>query len=71
MERKEKVIISRAPDYNSKTIAKIIRNDRNEFGLDSKARRQITIKPNVDVAHDKVAPSAFTRIEFLEGLLDG
>lgn len=69
MKRIEKVIIRRAPDYNSKTISKIIKEGLNEFGLGSKACGQITIKPNVVVAHDKVAPSAFTRPEFLDGLL--
>lgn len=69
MRRKEKVIIRRAPDYNSKTITKIIREGLNEFGLSPKDYRRITIKPNVVMAHHKVAPHAFTRPEFLDGLL--
>ncbi len=69
MRKKEKVIVRRAPDYNPDVIKKIIQEGLGEFGLDSKAKERITIKPNVVMAHHKVAPSAFTRPEFLDGLL--
>lgn len=69
MRKKEKVIVRRAPDYNPDTIKKIIKEGLSEFGFSPKAKERITIKPNVVMAHHKVAPSAFTRREFLDGLL--
>jgi uncharacterized protein (DUF362 family) len=69
MRKKEKVIVRRAPDYNSDTIKKIIQEGLSEFGFSPKVKERITIKPNVVMAHHKVAPSAFTRPEFLDGLL--
>lgn len=69
MRKKEKVIIRRSPDYNPEIIKEIIQKGLEEFGLTSKAKGRITIKPNVVMAHHKIAPSAFTRTEFLEGLL--
>ena len=69
MRKKEKVIVRRAPDYNPENIKKIIQEGLSEFGLNSRAKERITIKPNVVMAHHKIAPSAFTRPEFLDGLL--
>jgi len=69
MKAKEKVIIRRADDYNVENIKKIIREGLKEFGLASKIQGRVTIKPNVVMAHPKIAPSAFTRSEFLDGLL--
>ena len=69
MRKKEKVIVRRSPDYNPEIIKKIVQEGLSEFGLSSKAKGKITIKPNVVMAHHKVAPSAFTRPEFLDGLL--
>jgi len=68
MKNKKKVLIRRAPEYNIESIKKILREGLEEFGLGSKVRGQITIKPNVVFAHAKIAPSAFTRPEFLQGL---
>lgn len=69
MSRKEKVILRRTPDYNPEIIKKIIQEGLSDFGLSSKLHGRITIKPNVVMAHHKIAPSAFTRTEFLDGLL--
>lgn len=69
MSKKKKVIIRRSPDYNPEIIKKIVQEGLSEFGLSSKAKEKITIKPNVVMAHHKIAPSAFTRPEFLDGLL--
>ncbi len=69
MRKKEKVIIRRSPDYNPEIIKKIVQEGLSEFGLSSKAKGKITIKPNVVMAHHKIAPSAFTRPEFIDGLL--
>jgi hypothetical protein len=69
MRNKEKVIIRKAFDYNPETIKKIIQDGIEDFGLAPQIKGRITIKPNVVMAHPKVAPSAFTRAEFLDGLL--
>ena len=69
MRNKEKVIIRKAPDYNPETIKKIIQEGIEDFGLAPQIKGRITIKPNVVMAHPKLAPSAFTRPEFLDGLL--
>lgn len=69
MSSKKKVIIRKSPQYEAKTIEKIIREGLKEFDLSPKIKGKITIKPNVVMAHSKVAPSAFTRPEFLQGLL--
>lgn len=69
MRNKEKVIIRKAPDYNPEVIKKIIHEGIEDFGLAPQIKGRITIKPNVVIAHPKVAPSAFTRAEFLDGLL--
>ena len=69
MRSKEKVIIRKSPQYDPIAIEKIIREGLEEFGLGPKIGGKITIKPNVVMAHPKVAPSAFTRPEFLQGLL--
>lgn len=69
MEKKEKVILRRVADYDPAVIQKVIREGLDEFGLTEEVRGRITIKPNVVMAHPKVAPSAFTRSEFVDGAL--
>jgi uncharacterized protein (DUF362 family) len=69
MSSKQKVLIRKCPQYDPQAIGKIIREGLEEFDLGLKIQGQITIKPNVVVAHSKVAPSAFTRHEFIDGLL--
>jgi uncharacterized protein (DUF362 family) len=69
MGGKERVLLRRAEIYNPVTIASIIKDGLHEFGLTSRVRGKVTIKPNVVMAHHKVAPSAYTRPEFLDGLL--
>ena len=69
MKEKAKVILRRADAYDPSAIAKIIGNGLAEFGLARRIQGKITIKPNVVMAHHKVTPSAYTRPEFLDGLL--
>ena len=69
MRRKERVLIRNCPQYDPQAIGKIIREGLEEFGFGHKIQGKITIKPNVVVAHPKIAPSAFTRHEFIAGLL--
>jgi len=66
---KEKVILRRVDSYNPSDIARIIKEGVQEFNLAPKCKGQITIKPNIVMAHHKVTPSAFTRSEFFDGLL--
>jgi len=69
MRTQEKVILRNVSTYNPETIKKIIQEGLQDFGLDSRIKGNITIKPNVVMAHSKIAPSAFTRTEFLDGLI--
>jgi uncharacterized protein (DUF362 family) len=65
---KPRVIIRRAPAYDPAVISRLVREGLEELGLAPRVRGRVTIKPNVVMAHSTVAPSAFTRPEFLEGL---
>lgn len=69
MAAKPKVILRRAESYDPVAIARIIEDGLDEFGLSPRIRGKVTIKPNVVMAHHKVMPSAYTRPEFLDGLL--
>jgi uncharacterized protein (DUF362 family) len=69
MKERAKVILRRADAYDPAALAKIIGAGLDEFGLAPRVRGKITIKPNVVMAHHKVTPSAYTRPEFLDGLL--
>jgi uncharacterized protein (DUF362 family) len=69
MSRKEKVIIRRCPEYDPAVIPRIIEEGLAELGLLPRIQGRITLKPNVVMAHHKVAPSGYTRPEFLDGLL--
>jgi uncharacterized protein (DUF362 family) len=66
---KEKVYLRSIPDYDPPRIKKVIQDGLAEFGLSETHHSNITIKPNVVMAHHKIAPSAFTRSEFLDGLI--
>lgn len=69
MPGKEKVILRRADGYDPSLISSTIREGIEELGLADGIQGRITIKPNVVMAHPKVTPSAYTRPEFLDGLL--
>jgi uncharacterized protein (DUF362 family) len=69
MSAKPRVILCRAESYDPAAIAKIIQEGLDDFGLSRRVRGRVTIKPNVVMAHHKVTPSAYTRAEFLDGLL--
>jgi hypothetical protein len=68
MGGREKVIIRRADHYDPAAIARIIKEGLEDFGLTSRIRGRVTVKPNVVMAHHQVTPSAYTRPEFLDGL---
>ncbi len=66
---REKVYLRAVPDYNPSRIKQVIQEGLAEFGLTGSHHSDITIKPNVVMAHHRIAPSAYTRSEFLDGLI--
>jgi uncharacterized protein (DUF362 family) len=69
MSGKARVILRRVPEYDPARIRQVIREGIEELGLAGRVRGRITVKPNTVMAHPKLTPSAFTRAEFLDGLL--
>lgn len=67
MAARPKVIIMRCSDYDSDKIFGIIKEGMQELGVKPSGR--ILLKPNAVLAHPKVFPIAFTRKEFLDGVL--
>ncbi|MCK5312299.1 MAG: DUF362 domain-containing protein, partial [Desulfobacteraceae bacterium] len=63
-----KVIIMRCNDYDPDLISKIIEEGMKELGV--KPFGNILLKPNTVIAHPEIFPYAFTRKEFLDGMLD-
>jgi uncharacterized protein (DUF362 family) len=66
---REKVLILSVPRYDPSLIEHVIREGLEEFGVTESHPSRLTIKPNTVMAHHKVTPSAYTRPEFLDGLL--
>ncbi|RJR48827.1 MAG: DUF362 domain-containing protein [Desulfobacteraceae bacterium] len=64
---RHKVLILRCAEYDSGAISGIVRNGIELLG--AKPSGKILVKPNTVLAHDEVFPHAFTRKEFLEGVL--
>jgi uncharacterized protein (DUF362 family) len=67
MEKAHKVIIMRCDEYDPEKIAGIIKAGMTELGI--KPSGKILLKPNVVLAHQEVFPHAFTRKEFLDGVI--
>ena len=67
MDLKHKVIIRRCNDYDPDRIAGIIKEGMEELGI--KPYGRVLLKPNVVIAHEKFFPNAYTRKEFLDGVL--
>jgi uncharacterized protein (DUF362 family) len=57
----------RCNDYDAVKIAGIIREGMQELGV--KPSGNILLKPNVVLAHPEIFPYAFTRSEFLDGVI--
>lgn len=64
---KHKVIIRKCADYDADKIAGIIREGMQELG--ATPRGNILLKPNTVIAHPEIFPHAFTRKEFLDGVI--
>ncbi len=67
MAQKHKVLIMRCDGYDSDRIAGIVKDGMAELGVVPSGR--ILLKPNVVLAHPQFFPHAFTRAEFLDGVL--
>jgi len=63
-----KVIIRRCNEYDPELISKIIQEGMEELGV--KPFGNVLLKPNTVIAHQEIFPYAFTRKEFLDGVLD-
>ncbi len=67
MEKKHRVLIFRCKEYNPDIIAGIIKEGMEELNVTPSGR--VLLKPNVVLAHPDVFPHAFTRKEFLDGVI--
>ena len=67
MQKNHKVLIMRCDTYDAARIARIVKEGMQELGVTPSKR--ILLKPNVVIAHPEVFPHAFTRSEFLDGVI--
>ena len=67
MATQHKVMIMRCGDYDPEKICGIVKEGMEE--LDIRPTGRILLKPNVVIAHPEVFPHAFTRKEFLDGII--
>ncbi len=67
MTPKQKVLIMRCDEYDPDRIAGIVKEGMAELGVVPFGR--ILLKPNVVLAHPQFFPNAYTRAEFLDGVL--
>ena len=64
---KHKVLIMRCDEYDPDRIASIVKEGMEELNVKPSGR--ILLKPNAVIAHPEVFPQAFTRKEFLDGVI--
>ena len=67
MGKKHKVLIMKCDEYDPVKIASIVKRGMDELGV--KPTGNILLKPNAVIAHPDIFPYAFTRAEFLDGVL--
>lgn len=67
MKDRHKVLIMRCDDYEPEKIRRIVKEGMEELGVRPSGR--ILLKPNVVIAHPDIFPHAFTRKEFLDGVI--
>lgn len=67
MGKPHKVLIMRCDTYDPARIAHIV--ETGMAALDVRPEGRILLKPNVVIAHPEVFPHAFTRKEFLDGVI--
>jgi len=63
---KTRVLLLRCEEYDPVRIAEVIGQGMDELAC---ATRRTMVKPNCVIAHRDFFPHAFTRAEFLDGLL--
>lgn len=64
---KHKVLIMRCGEYDPEKIAGLVKEGMEELGVRPWGR--VLLKPNTVIAHHEVFPYAFTRKEFLDGVI--
>ena len=67
MINRQKVLIMRCDKYDPENIHCIVKEGMQELGV--KPAGNIMLKPNVVIAHPELFPNAFTRSEFLDGVI--
>jgi uncharacterized protein (DUF362 family) len=67
MGTKHKVLIMRCSNYDPETIRGVVREGMEELCV--KPTGNVLLKPNVAIAHPDLFPRAFTRKEFLDGVI--
>ena len=67
MAQRHKVLIMRCDGYDPDRIAGIVKEGMQE--LEVKPYGRILLKPNVVLAHPQFFPNAYTRAEFMDGVL--
>jgi uncharacterized protein (DUF362 family) len=67
MQKNHKVLIMRCDTYDAARIAHIVKEGMQELKVTPSKR--ILLKPNVVIAHPEIFPHAFTRSEFLDGVI--
>jgi len=67
LDQKHKVLIMRCDEYDPDRIAGIVKEGMQELGITPSGR--ILLKPNVVLAHPQIFPNAYTRGEFLDGVV--
>jgi uncharacterized protein (DUF362 family) len=67
LDQKHKVLIMRCDEYDPGRIAGIVKEGMQELGITPSGR--ILLKPNVVLAHPQIFPNAYTRGEFLDGVV--
>ena len=53
---REKVCLRAVPDYDPSLIKKVVQESLDEYGLTGSPYSDVTIKPNVVMAHHRIAP---------------
>ncbi len=67
MKEKHKVLIMRCDNYDPDRISDIVKEGMEELNV--KPYGKVLLKPNVVIAHPEIFPHAFTRKEFLDGVI--
>ena len=67
MTEKHKVLIMRCDQYDPAKIYRVVKKGMEELGI--RPTGKILLKPNAVIAHPEIFPHAFTRPEFLDGVI--